>query len=416
MNTVLYRNNLNSPVILNVSPIEIKPPSSKISIGSFSSKNKSKWVLSNFINSERNSRLNSDLPLNKLWEVKWKTPLDSSLIPWFITAKGERLLIQNESGWQLFDISGKNITNGVMSEGEILIDPELPLFYYNEPSGYVAAVNIQSGEEQFLFYPYLGNAYSRTVLYSSENKIISVGRELPVMTHNSSIKTPELLMFELLDLGTSREKDEDGILDTAVQVDNLICKSSKSVYANSDSNIVLAVPNHIYFIDMNLQVVKDLESKFTPLEISIDEEMRIYLIAESMYDDNIETELWIIDSNGSLISKTIIDSIPPNYLSPPIIDNNHNVYIRYENRVTAINSEGKIMWGKYTQKPLSGISAAGNLLLCSEGNTLTAFDNTGERMFIFKLDEEIISTCAILIENEIYIATKNFLYCLVPKN
>lgn len=416
MNTVLYRNNLNSPVTLNITPVEIKPSTEKFSVNRYSPDENSKWITSRFINTARNSRLNSSLPVNKLWEVSWKTPLNDPAIPWSLMIKDERIIIQNESGWQLFDTSGKIVFNGIKGEGDLSIDPALSLFYFNDPSGFISATDLLTGKERFLFYPYLGNAYDRTILYSSGNKIISVGKEIPVMTHNSPIKTPELTLFELVDLGNTNETDEEGILNSAVQIENLICKSSRASYANVDSTIILAVPDHIYFIDGNLQIVKELVSKFIPLEISVDENMRIYLIAEVQQEDkSIQTEIWIIESDGKLISKTRIESITNNYLTPPVVDFDHNVYVRYENRITALNETGTVLWEQYVQKPFAGICASSAMLLCAEGNLLTAFDKQGERKFIFNFEGETLSTTPVLIDTKIYAATTSHLYCLTPK-
>jgi hypothetical protein len=360
--------------------------------------------------------LNSVLPPDSLWEIEWKTALNNAAISWGIFVKDDRIIIQNESGWQLFDKSGKNIADGIKADGDLTIDPSLPLFYFNDPSGYIAAADLITGKEKFLFYPFLGSAYDRTILYSSGNKIISVGRELPVMTHNAPIKTPELTIFELLDLGKSREVDEDGILDSTAQIENLICKSSNVAIANNDSMIVLAVPNHFYMIDKNLQIIKDLKSEFIPLEISIDEEMRIYSIVEIQEKDNTrKTELWIIDSAGNLISNTSINVIPYNFLSPPIVDFEHNVYLRYEDRVLAISINGNKLWEQFIQKPLAGLSAADDLLITSEGDLLSAFEHNGERRFIFNFEEELLSTSAVIIDKNIYVATTQNLYCLTPK-
>lgn len=415
MNTVLYRNNLNSPVTLDISPVEIKYSTEKKPIEKFSPDDKSKWILSRFINTERNSRLNSGLPSDKLWELKWKTPLNNEAIPWTLLLKDDRILIQNESGWQLFETSGKIILNGTRGEGDITIDPALPIFYFNDPSGFVTAADLQTGKEKFLFYPYLGSAYDRTILYSEGNKIISAGKELPVMTHDSPVKAPELTILELLDLGTSRKTDEDGILDSTFQIENLICKSTRVAFANSGSNIIIAVPNHIYFIDGNLQIVKVLVSKFVPLEISLDEEMRIYLLAEIEIDENTkQTEVWIIESDGTLISKVKVESIPNNYLTPPVIDDEHTVYIRYENKIIAIDLSGNNLWEQYIQKPLAGLTAAKDYLLTAEGTLLTAFDSKGERRFIYQFEEEL-STSALIVDDQIFVASRTHLYCLIPK-
>jgi len=414
MDTIFYRNDLNNPLSLNITPVKIKASGDKLSFKVYNFSEDQKNYLTRYLNTERNSRLNASLPEADIWEIKWRLEINSSVIPWFLLIKNDRIIIQNESGWQLFDTSGKNIASGIKADGEILIDKSEDIFYVNDPSGFMQAIDLLSGERKFFVYPYLGKGFDRSVIFSNGNKIINSGFELPVMTHNSPIKTPDFNILETILMGSSKETDEDGILKSAVQKENLICKSSKVITALHDSTIVIAVPNHIYFINADLQITNELVEDFIPLEMSIDEEMRIYLLAEIKVDENVKTVLWIIDSTGSLINETEIEPIQNNYLAPPAIDYEHNVYIRYENKITAIELSGNILWQEFIQKPLAGIAAAKDYLLTSEGNILTAFDYKGERRFFYNFDDELV-TSPILVGDQIFVATRKHLYCLIPK-
>ncbi|HSP88345.1 MAG TPA: hypothetical protein VLN45_09445, partial [Ignavibacteriaceae bacterium] len=308
MNTKFYRNDLNNPVELNVKSVNIKSVRSEKSINDYSPGENQKYYLTRYLNPERSSRLNSLLPTAELWEIKWKSDLNSSAIPWFLLFKKERIIIQNESGWQLFDISGKNIANGIKADGDIFIDESEDVFYINDPSGFVEAIDITTGDRKFYIYPYMGKGFDRSVIFSGGNKIINSAFELPIMTHDSSIKIPEINILETIVIGKSKETDSDGVLKSASSKENLICKSGKLLTALHDSTIVIAVPNHIYFINVDLQITKDFGDDFIPLEMSLDEEMRIYLLAEIHSDENAKSVLWIIDSTGNLISET---EIPP---------------------------------------------------------------------------------------------------------
>ena len=414
METIFYRDNLESPVSLKITPVKIKEQRSKTSFKDYTYQEEQKNYLTRYLNPEHNSRLDSELPKSDLWEVKWKAELNSSTISWSLLVKNERIIIQNESGWQIFDTNGKNIADGIKYDGDIMVDPDKPVFYINDPSGFIAVVDIESGKNNFLFYPYLGKGFRRSVIYSSGNKIISCGFELPVMTHNSPIKTPELTIFELTDLGASQKPIEDGILDSAVQVQNLLCNTQAIVTAICDSTIVLAAQNHIYLINNNLEVIKDLSGEFIPLEISLDEEMRIYLLAQIEIEDKFSSEFWIIDPEGNLICRTKIPPVELNYLTPPAIDFTHTAYIAYKDKIIAVSSSGDILWEQYVQQPLGGISAIKDNLFVSEGDILTAFDHKGERKYFYNFDDEL-STAPIMVNNRIFVATRKHLYCLTPK-
>lgn len=418
METIFYQNDFNNPLLLNITPIKIKPSDEKISLKDYTLNENQTNYLTQYLNPQRNSRLNSIFPDSKLWEIKWRTELNSDEIPGHILFNDERIIIQYESGWQLFDTSGKHITEGIRAEGDILIDKAENIFYINDPTGFIEAIDIITGKTIFYVHPYFGKGFKKSVMFSDGNKILCISNELPIITHDSPTEFPETTLFEIIELENSRETDDDKILSSTKQLAHLFCKTSRFIAAFHDSTIILAVPNHIYFIDAKLNVTKDLCENFIPLEMSIDEDMRIYLLAEIIEDDKIiKTALWIIDSVGNLISDVEINPLRNDFLTPPVIDFEHNVFIRYEDRILAIEPYGSVLWEQNIQKPLSGFNSAKNYLLTSEGNILTALDKNGERKFIHHFEDEELTTAPLLTNsNEILVTTQNFLYCLKIKD
>ena len=399
---------------LKINSLKIKTAGNKIFFEDFSFKEEPKNYLTRYLTPERNSRLESELPVNDLWELKWKADIDSSAIPWFLLIKNDRIIIQNESGWQLFDTSGKLINSGIRSEGEIKISQSKDIFYVNDPSGFIQTINLTTGKREYYFYPYLGKGFERSVIFSNGNKIVNFGFELPVMTHNSPIKIPEMNILEEIKIGSSTEIDEDGVLNTSVENNNLLIKSDKINFALHDSTVVFAIPNQIYFLAPDLEVIKELTGDFIPLAMSLDEKMRIYLIADIEIENRFQTEFWIVDPEGNLICRTEIPSIEYNFLTPPAIDITHTVYIPYKNKIIAVSSSGEILWEEYIQQPLGGIAAINNYLFVSEGSILTAIDHKGERRFFYNFDDDLF-TSPILVNNQIFVATRKHLYCLIPK-
>ena len=414
MDTIFYHNDLNNPVELNIKPVKIESSGNNKIIGSYTLKGEQKKYLNRYLTTERNSRLNAILPNTDIWEIKWKASLNSSSIPWCLLYKNEHIIVQNESGWQLFDSSGKNIANGMKADGEVFIDEAEDIFYINDQSGFLQAIDLNTGEIKFYVFPYLGKGFERSVIFSNREKIINSAIELPVMTHNSPIKTPAFNILETIVIGKSRETDEDGVLESAAQKQNLVSNTGKLLTAVHDSTIVSAVPNHIFIIDSDLNIIKEFDGDFVPLEMSIDEEMRIYLLSEVQSDEKNKSVLMIIDSTGNLINETEIDPVQKNYFAPPVIDFDHNVFIRYEEKILALDQTGNILWEQYIQKPLAGISALKDYLFVAEGNMLTAFDLKGERKFFYNFDEQL-TTAPILVDERIFITTTKNLYCLAPK-
>ena len=175
METIFYHDNLDSPLTLNITPVQIKQTGSKISFKDFNFSEEQKNYLTRYINPERNSRMNSVLPPNHAWKIKWRSKIDSSAIPWYLLIKNDRLIVQNESGWQLFDLSGNLINSGIKAMGDIIISKSDKSFYINDPSGYIQNVDLDSGKRKFYVYPYLGKGFKRSVIYTNGNKIIDSG-------------------------------------------------------------------------------------------------------------------------------------------------------------------------------------------------------------------------------------------------
>lgn len=414
MDTIFYHNDLNNPLELKIQPVKIQSAGSFEQLKDYTPSKNQKNYLTRYLNNERNSRLNSTLPTGDLWEVKWRSEINPSAYPWFLLLKDDRIIIQNESGWQLFDLSGKFIGEGVKAEGDILINNIEPDFYVNDPSGFMEAFDLNSGKSKFLFYPYFGKGFNRSIIFSDGSKIINLAAELPVMTHNSPIKNPELTILETINLGNSKVIDQDGVLNSAAQLNNLLCKAGGVIYVIHHSTIILAVPNHIYFLDSNLEITKEFTENFVPLEMSIDEEMRIYLLAEINAEEKQKNVLWVIDSTGNMLINTEIEPLKNNFLSPPAIGFEHTAYIRDENKIIAVDTTGNVLWKEFTQKPLAGITVTKDYLLTAEGNLLSAFDSRGGRKFIYQFEDEL-STSALIVENQIFVATHKHLYCLIPK-
>ncbi|HSD62286.1 MAG TPA: PQQ-binding-like beta-propeller repeat protein [Ignavibacteriaceae bacterium] len=414
METIFYHDNFGNPLTLDIIPVQIKEAGAKESFKDFNFSEEQKNYLTRYINPERNSRMNSGLPQNEVWKIKWSSKIDSSSIPWYILIKDDRLIVQNESGWQLFDTAGNLISSGLRAEGDIVINKSDKSFYLNDPSGYIQNVDLNSGKRKFYVYPYLGKGFKRSVIYTNGNEIIESGYELPVMTHNSTIKPPDMNILEQINIDNPVETDEDGILKPPVQSKNLLVKAGSIITAIHDSTVIIAAPDHIYFLDADLNIIKDLSGNFTPLDMSIDEEMRIYLLAGIDRNEQFISEFWLINSEGNLICKTEIPALDLNNLTPPVIGYNHTAYIAYNEKIVAVAPTGKILWENYIQKPLAGIAVVKDYLFLSEGNLLTAFDSNGERRFFYQFDDEL-STSPLLVNNEIFVATRKNLYCIVPR-
>ena len=372
-----------------------------------------------YLSPGKNSRLLSEYKTKNIWEVKWRAELDPTLFPWFLLFGDDRIIVQNESGWQMFDTSGKFIMSSSKSDGNLSIDIKNKLFYQNDFTGFLAANNLVTGENEFFIYPYFGQGYDRNLIWYNEHKFLCIGYEIPVMTHKSTPKEPDITLFEILDVRDKSMIDSDKILNSAQQVQKLILKATNVKTAFAGDNIIAVSDDFISVIDINLNIKKLFHGKFVPVELSIDEQLNISLIVRIDNEDGtFKFFLWLINKNGELINDTELPVENKNQeFCPPVPDFNLNTFIITGNRLFFIDSKGEIKWERFLADISPGASVSTNgYLLTSEGNYLNAFDINGERNFIFNFESEKLYSPPLLTpQNEIYVATKNSLYCLKIK-
>ena len=413
-----YRDDIAKPLQLDIIPLEIKPVEDK----TFSPSSLEEYpggYFFRYLNAEKNSRLLSEFKLNKIWELKWQSPLDSALFPWFLLYANERILVQNQSGWQLFDTNGKMISSSGRTDGNLSIDHKNNLFYQNEFSGFLQANNLNSGKTEFLVYPYFGKGYERNVSWFNGNKFLCIGNELTVMTHKSASKEPDITLFEVTDITNKSEIDPDKILNSAQQIQKLILKAKNVKTAVSKETIVAASDNFISLIDMNLNVKKIFQGKFIPMELSLDEQLNVYMIVKATDANNINRFfIWMINQVGELVRQTELPLKNENHeFYPPVVGTDFNTYIITGNKIFSVSPEGVLKSDNnlVDHSPGGSITTNGYILV-PEGNILTAMDSSGKRNYIYKFEEDHLYTPPILSpQNEIYIASKNFLYCLQIK-
>ena len=414
-----YRDDITKPIKIDILSVEIRPVTG-VTITPSKPEEFAGGYFFRYLNSEKNSRLLSEFKSNKIWEIKWQAALETDLLPWFLLLSNDRIIVQNESGFQMFDTNGKSIFSSSRTDGNLSIDTKNNLFYHNEFSGFLAANRLDLGVMEFLVYPYLGKGYDRNIVWYNENKFMCVSSEIPAMTHKSSLKEPEITLFEVLDTRDKSMIDSDKILNSAQQIQKLIMKARFVKTAVSDGTTVAASENFITIIDQNLDVKKIFNGDFNPIEISIDNQLNIFMICKKFNkaDETYKFGLMVINQNGELLQDVDLpfqNENPEFY--PPILTYDLNTFILADNRLIFIDTNGKIKWDNFLAGNSPGVSVSSNgYLIVSEDNLLSAFDNKGERKFIFTFDSEKLYTPPIITpQNEIYVATKNFLYCLTIK-
>ena len=170
MNTVFYRDDVEKPISLSVSPVKVKasgdiwtpmPQSPDPAHGFYSRP---------YANAMRNSRI--PYPSGGGFrKILWVADLDASSRPRFVLNGGGRLLVQKDFAWELFDDQGSRIIRGGSGAGGIFLDAEDSLFYATDQDGLVVARNLSDGKEAYSFFPMFGSGYVRTILAREKRNV-----------------------------------------------------------------------------------------------------------------------------------------------------------------------------------------------------------------------------------------------------
>jgi hypothetical protein len=399
-----YQLSSSKPVTLNVNLQEIRP-SNKVETFQTATATQHKGSSRKYINEELNSRLTVKLPDGE-WKMKWQSKLPtSSFTPSAIIETKDRIIIETDGVWLLFDKAGNKLQQGVLGASGISADDEN--FYAADSTGLIVARRLSDGVTVFGLSLYFGNKFQRTFMSRKGQHFLVVSTERTLNPERREAKENSLM--EAIDLGKPLKTDADGLLKSAQPLSHLARKTRLLLTALHDETIVLATQNRVYLSDANLNISRAFTGEFTPLKISLDEAGRIYLIVEAKN----RRLLWLLLPTGELATTFDISS-SGQPLMPPIIGYNHYIYLVTADKVLSISPGGKLIWRTTLEKEISSAAVTANdQLLVSTENEISAFDVEGRRRILFTFSDERITTPPVLIENgEILVASKKSLYCL----
>jgi outer membrane protein assembly factor BamB len=390
------------PVNLGVIPLAIHP-AQPVTVG-VARPEPDTSVRRRFINDERNSRLTGALGRSK-WEMLWRADLPPTLEPTRLLASGDRALLYGAL-WQLCDTKGHLIATGSRGPGEITLDPERKLFFATDQFGLVAAYRTQDGQKSFALSLYYGQAFERLFLARRDNHLIATGMHLAVDGH---APTPDMSDIEIVDMGDPAHQkswnDENGPVVAA----DLIRQSRRFFVAMHGGTIALSTEDRVYLLDLNLKFRAALAGSFTPVEMSLDELGRIYLLA----DTGSQHALWLVTPAGE---RLYVFELPhgSSALYPPIIGYDHTAYVISHGYIYAVGQDGKLNWSRQSSGPIAGATVtADDKLLTSEGNKLVAWDHTGERELLYSAPSDEFTTAPVLLNTgELLVGSRAQLYCL----
>jgi outer membrane protein assembly factor BamB len=413
MNTIFYRDDVKKPITLSVPPAKVHAASELWAPAPQSPDPAHGFYYRPFANAMRNSRL-PHVSGTGFRKIQWQADLDSSSHPRFVLNGGGRVLVQKDFAWELFDDRGSRIIRGGSGAGDIFLDGENGLFYTTDQDGLVVARKLLDGKEAYAFFPMFGSGYDRTVLAREKRNVWVIGIEIPQVSHSAS-RPAEYTVMEVQDLGDSLKKDEDGILISNLRVATLIARPVPLLTAMTGSKLVLGAPDHVYVADERLTVTGDLTFTGTPETMSLDEEGRIYLVAQ-IEDENkhMVRVLMVVSPDGSELLRTRLSGRSGNVIAPPLVGYDHMTYLLQGDTIVAVGPEGSIRWETFAGGSIAGAVATGDgKLLVSAGSIIASYGGNGERDVQFALEGEHWATPPVITAGgKLIAASDKKLYCL----
>ena len=365
-------------------------------------------MIRQYSNDNLNSRVDVKLPKG-IWEIKWQSPLIKGLDPQFILAKDERILVQGFQNWQLFDVTGKNISIARFNNSDVIIDPDKSLIYCADQNSMLTAYGLSDGKLNFILDDVYGVKYRRSFITRFQNKLFVVSNEQQLDPHSS--EKPDVTYIQIQIMENQVKVDDLKILNNSKRSKIEKRTSAEVIAASTEDQLIITYKDNVELLDQELNISKSYQDKFIPLAISLDEKLNIYLIVQK---EDGKPVLWILNSECKRIFEYSLP-VSERY-EPPCIGYDGTCFVNLGNQILAINPKEELIWNKFTQLVSGMLALSDYNLLLTEGAFILAFDNMGERKFVFEFPTgtKLTPPC-IDDKGEIYIADAKSLYCLKIK-
>jgi hypothetical protein len=366
-------------------------------------------VLRRYVNDRRNSRAGGSLDVspNAVMDVRWKAELRDGLYPSAVLAAGDRIVVHGPSLWMLLDTDGRTVASGPLGASELFLDPAHTMFFGANVAGLITGYNFSNGKRVFDVSLNYGGQYERPLLARHDRLLLAVGVKRDVDPHGPP---PEESSIEVLNLGdpaAPRNWDQEG---GPQPVNDLKAATRGLKAALTDEEVMLATRDRIFLANWNMDLLRAFTGDFSPVEIALDEAGNIYLTVARPGRQS----LWLVTPQGELVYS--FDLPPGVELSglPVVVGYDHTAYLLAGRQILSIAPDGKLNWMRATEGQIAGAAATyDDLLLVSEGDSLTAWDAQGQRRVLYRFTgEQLAAAPALIGDGDLLLATQTRLYRL----
>lgn len=360
-----------------------------------------------FVNDRLNSRLAQTLPAGD-WAVRCSAPLNAGLRPKHILHSSDRIVLQGDGAWQLFDNECQSLASGSLYGSDVFLYAAENLFFFSNAAGMIEARRLADGNRVFSASLLFGQSYRRSFIARNRNQMIVVSTERQ-MGRESTVR-PEKSTIEVLKFDEPQKIDQDGVLRSSKVAVELMRKTLLLRAALHNETLVVATDDQICLLDLELRIKAALNGEFTPFVMSLDNAGIIYLV---IYDKGVP-KLRAVKPDGERIFSAELPEKMLNIFHPPIITYDHRVYLIKDNYLMAFSANGRCIWEYRAGSPIAGaVVTADNQLLISDGAEIGVFETDGHFKTLYKFKDELLQTPPTVTDSgQLVTATDKELYCL----
>jgi hypothetical protein len=367
-----------------------------------------------FMNEQLNSRSNFPLGLREAkaarsLQIVQQIDLDSFGDPYGLLWTAGRTVVLSSGRFPLFDAAGRCLASWP-SGGPFILGVEAGVAYHRIHYGAIQAYRLSDGGEAFSFL-LQGAAENHAVDFMAcrGRRLISVSEEVERDPHSG--RNPENYSIEVTDLGDPAHPKSWNEPGGARVIRGLTWHGPQMTAAMDRESIVLAVPDRLYWADLDLKIHRILAGSFAPITMSLDEAGRVYLRESASYG---KEWLQIITPEAEQLARVELPFASLGPFHPPIVDYDHRIYILKPDRALAYSIDGKTLWEVKTPgEPVGAIATADDFLLVSTKQALITIDAEGKLTPLHEFPGEELATPPILTgPGEILVASSKRLYRL----
>lgn len=359
-----------------------------------------------FVNDCLNSRLVQTLPDGR-WMVRASSSLDSGARPNHILHTADRILLQGDGPWRLYDQDCQVIATGYRGGSDILLDADNNLFFFSNSTGMLEARHLLDGNRSFSAPLIFGHKYERTFIARKNEQMVIVSTEREI--DQDAEKKPERSIVETLKFNEPPIIDQDGMLLSAENITELKRQTLLLLAAFQNGTLVTATNDQICLLDLDLQIKTAINGNFTPFVMSLNDAGIMYLVVNGELP-----KLRAITPNGERIFSAELPESMLNIYYPPIIGYDNRIFLIKNDFLMAFAQNGYELWEYKSRNQIAGaVVTADNQLLICDGSELGVIELSGKYKTLYNFENEILQTPPTITRNgDLVVATDKKLYCL----